>query len=151
MKYSNIGGQAVMEGVMMRNGEHYAVAVRTSDGSIQVKRADYRSLLPLKTVQKIPIVRGVFNFVDSLVLGMSSLMYSAEFFAEESEEEMEQRHAEEMKKAEKKAEKLRRQGSPEEADRILAAQKEKAVQERASLASAGAAGEKAEKNLGGWF
>ena len=80
MKYSNIGGQAVMEGVMMRNGEKYAVAVRTVDKEIVVKTDEYHSLIKNKKIQSLPIVRGVFNFVDSLVLGMKTLMYSADFF-----------------------------------------------------------------------
>ena len=88
MKYSNIGGQAVMEGVMMRNGEKYAVAVRTVDKEIVVKTDEYHSLIKNKKIQSLPIVRGVFNFVDSLVLGMKTLMYSADFFAEEAEEEL---------------------------------------------------------------
>ena len=100
MKYSNIGGQAVMEGVMMRNGEKYAVAVRTVDKEIVVKTDEYHSLIKNKKIQSLPIVRGVFNFVDSLVLGMKTLMYSADFFAEEAEEELEERLAKEQKKAE---------------------------------------------------
>ena len=71
-----------MEGVMMRNGENYAVAVRTADQEIVVKTDQYRGMIPSKKIQRIPIVRGVFNFVDSLVLGMKTLMFSADFFAE---------------------------------------------------------------------
>ena len=79
MKSSNIGGQAVLEGIMMKNKEDYAVAVRKPDGEIEVGVYKYKSASPLKTVQKIPFVRGVFNFVDSLVLGMKSLNFSASF------------------------------------------------------------------------
>ena len=70
---------------MMRNGENYAVAVRTADGGIAVKKDEYHSLIKNKNILALPIVRGVFNFIDSLVLGMKTLMYSADFFAEETE------------------------------------------------------------------
>ena len=136
MKYSNIGGQAVMEGVMMRNGDRYAVAVRKADGEIVVESKEYHSLLPVETVKKIPIVRGVFNFVDSLVLGMSSLMFSAEFFAEESEEETRERLAQEETKAQKKADKLRSAGKAAEADKVLEAFESKKQKELEELAKA---------------
>jgi methionine--tRNA ligase beta chain len=103
MKYSNIGGQAVMEGVMMRNGANYAVAVRTVDKEIVVKTGEYHSFCKNEKVKKLPIIRGVFNFIDSLYLGMTTLMYSANFFAEESPQELEDRLSDEKKKAEKKA------------------------------------------------
>ena len=130
MKYSNIGGQAVMEGVMMRNNDNYAVAVRTVHGEIAVKKSTYHPLVSSQKVKKIPIVRGVFNFVDSLVLGMSTLMYSAEFFAEETPAELEERLSGEKKKAEKKAQRLRSQGKESEADKVIAAFEEKAAKER---------------------
>ena len=134
MRYSNIGGQAVMEGVMMRNGEKYAVAVRTVDGKIAVKSDIYHSIVPAAKVAKIPIIRGVFNFIDSLVLGMTSLMYSAEFFAEETPEELEERLKDERKKAEKKAARLKSAGKAAEADDLLRQQEEKAAAEREKLA-----------------
>ena len=86
MKSSNIGGQAVLEGIMMRNGGQYSVAVRKTDGDIVVDVQNYRSIIPWKTPLKIPFIRGIFNFVDSLVLGMKTLTYSASFFEEEEEE-----------------------------------------------------------------
>ena len=82
MKSSNIGGQAVMEGVMMRNGDSYAVAVRTQNQDIVVKTEQCRSVIKYKALTRIPFIRGVFNFVDSLVLGMKTLTYSAGFFLE---------------------------------------------------------------------
>ena len=88
MKSSNIGGQAVLEGIMMRNGGKYSVAVRKSDGEIEVDVRDYHSVIPWKTPLKIPFIRGIFNFVDSLVLGMKTLMFSASFFEEEEEGEL---------------------------------------------------------------
>nr|WP_294490578.1 DUF1385 domain-containing protein [uncultured Mediterraneibacter sp.] len=88
MKSSNIGGQAVLEGIMMRNGGKYSVAVRKTDGEIAVDVQEYRSVIPWKLPLKIPFIRGIFNFVDSLVLGMKTLMYSASFFEEEEENNM---------------------------------------------------------------
>ena len=86
MKYSGIGGQVVMEGVMMKNKDFYAVAVRKSDGEIVVDKKKVKTQAAVEAVQKIPIVRGVVNFVDSLYLGIGSLMYSSTFFEEEEED-----------------------------------------------------------------
>ncbi|MCD8333107.1 MAG: DUF1385 domain-containing protein [Clostridiales bacterium] len=83
MKYSGIGGQAVMEGVMMRNGRNYAVAVRRPDHEIDVKVEENKATLFDEKWNKIPLIRGVLSFIDSLVLGMSTLMYSASFFEDE--------------------------------------------------------------------
>lgn len=83
MKYSGIGGQAVMEGVMMKNGAQYAVAVRKPDGEIIVDTKEYRGILSGTKIKKLPFARGVLNFIESLVLGMRTLMYSASFFEEE--------------------------------------------------------------------
>lgn len=83
MKPSGIGGQAVMEGVMMKNADKYAVAVRKADQTIEVSTNEFKSIIKNKNVSKIPIVRGVFNFIDSMVLGMKSLTFSASFFEEE--------------------------------------------------------------------
>lgn len=85
MQYSGIGGQAVMEGVMMKNGDRYAVAVRKPDQEISVESFDYKGIIKNETLKKAPIIRGVLNFIDSLVLGMRSLMYSASFFEDEEE------------------------------------------------------------------
>lgn len=79
MKYSGIGGQAVMEGVMMQNKDTYAVAVRKPDHEIDVKVSKRKNSKTLDAIRKIPILRGVVSFVDSLYLGMSTLMYSASF------------------------------------------------------------------------
>ena len=86
MKSSNIGGQAVLEGVMMRNKEKYAVAVRKPDGDIAVMHDTYKSAIKWKKLTTIPFVRGTFNFFDSLILGMKTLNYSASFYEDESEE-----------------------------------------------------------------
>ncbi len=86
MKYSGIGGQSVMEGVMMRNGKKYAVAVRKPDHEIEIKVENNKGSLFNEKWNKVPLVRGVLSFIDSLVLGMSTLMYSASFFDDEEEE-----------------------------------------------------------------
>lgn len=87
MKYSGIGGQAVMEGVMMKNGDAYAVAVRKPDQEIAVEISNYSGVVQNKKIKKLPILRGVFNFVESLTLGLKSLTFSASFFEEEEEKE----------------------------------------------------------------
>ncbi|MGI6007517.1 MAG: DUF1385 domain-containing protein [Ruminococcus sp.] len=89
MKSSNIGGQAVLEGIMMRHQDVYSVAVRRPDGEIEVKTEPYRSLVKSKVLKNTPVVRGVFNFIESLVVGMKCLTYSASFFEDEEEEEKE--------------------------------------------------------------
>lgn len=85
MAYSGIGGQAVMEGVMMKNQDTYAVAVRKADHEIVVEKKEYKGICPNKTIKNIPFLRGIINFIDSLVLGMSTLTFSASFFEEEEE------------------------------------------------------------------
>mgnify|MGYP002606795895 CR=1 FL=1 len=89
MRYATIGGQAVIEGVMMRNGNDYAVAVRKPDQTIEVKKDQFIGLNARGHTKKIPIIRGVLSFIDSLVLGMSTLTYSASFFEDEEEAEKE--------------------------------------------------------------
>lgn len=101
MKSSNIGGQAVLEGIMMRNGPRYSVAVRKADGEIAVEVKDYKSVIPWKTPLKIPFIRGIFNFVDSLVLGMKALTYSAGFFEDEEEEVLTEAEAAKREKQDK--------------------------------------------------
>ncbi len=83
MKSSNIGGQAVIEGVMMKNGDNYAVAVRKPDNEIEVKIETYKSFVKSKKLRKTPIIRGVLNFVDSMILGMATLTFSASFYEED--------------------------------------------------------------------
>lgn len=101
MKSSKIGGQAVLEGIMMKNEEKYSVAVRKSSGEIVVDVQDYHSVIPWETPLKIPFIRGIFNFVDSMVLGMKTLMYSANFFEEEEGEVLTKEEAEKQEKKDK--------------------------------------------------
>lgn len=103
MRYSGIGGQAVMEGVMMKNKERYAVAVRKPDQEIEVMTKEYKGIVPGEVWQKIPLVRGVLSFIDSLVLGMSTLMYSASFFEDEEESKEKKQNTAEKKKAKENA------------------------------------------------
>ena len=90
MKSSNIGGQAVLEGIMMKHREEYAVAVRKPDGQIEVSRDRYTGIAGrVGALARVPFIRGIFNFVDYLVLGMKTLTWSASFFEDEEEEKKE--------------------------------------------------------------
>lgn len=83
--YSGIGGQAVLEGVMMKNRDKYAVAVRKPNGEIDVEVEEYKGVCGDKKFTKLPFIRGVFAFIDSLILGMKVTTYSASFYEEEDE------------------------------------------------------------------
>lgn len=87
MKYSGIGGQAVIEGIMMKNKDDYAVAVRKPDGEIEVVKNTYVSITEKVKLFSLPFVRGIFNFADSLILGMRTLTLSADFYADDETEE----------------------------------------------------------------
>ncbi len=82
-QYSGIGGQAVLEGVMMKNQSKYAVAVRKPDGEIDIQVEEYKGVCADKAFVKLPLIRGVFAFIDSLILGMKVTMHSASFYEEE--------------------------------------------------------------------
>ncbi len=86
-KSCGIGGQAVLEGIMMKNREKYAVAVRKPDKDIELKVETYKGIGNKCILFKIPFIRGVFNFIDSMVLGIKTLTYSSEFYEEEEEKE----------------------------------------------------------------
>ena len=77
--YSGIGGQAVLEGVMMKNKEKYAIAVRKPNGEISVDVHTYAGMAQGKKFRELPLIRGVFNFVDSMILGTKALDFSASF------------------------------------------------------------------------
>lgn len=85
MKYSGIGGQAVIEGIMMQNGDDYAIAVRKPDGEIEVKRDRYVSLTEKYPILGLPFIRGVFKFADSMVVGMRALTWSCSFFEDDED------------------------------------------------------------------
>lgn len=80
MKKTSIGGQAVIEGVMMKGPENIAIAVRKPDGEITLKKEKLDT--KRKSIAKLPIIRGMYAFVDSMVIGVKALTYSAEFFEE---------------------------------------------------------------------
>lgn len=101
MRSSNIGGQAVLEGIMMRHQDEYAVAVRRPDGEIFVQKEEYRSIVKWKKLTTIPFVRGIFNFIDSMVLGIKTLTFSASFYEEEEEEVLTEAKAQKKEKQEK--------------------------------------------------
>ena len=86
MKSSGIGGQAVLEGIMMRNGGKYAVAVRKPDKEIIIDVKEHVGLTEKYKFLNVPFVRGVFKFIEALVFGIKTLTYSAEFFEEEEDE-----------------------------------------------------------------
>ena len=86
-RYSGIGGQAVLEGVMMKNKEKYAVAVRKPDGEIEVEVETYQGLAHGSKFKELPFIRGIFNFLDSLILGTRALNYSASFYEDEEGKE----------------------------------------------------------------
>lgn len=88
MSTVRIGGQAVMEGVMMKNMNRYAVSVRKSNGEIETKVENCESFSEKYPVFKLPILRGIVNFVESMIIGMKTLNYSAAFFEEDEEEEL---------------------------------------------------------------
>ena len=87
MKYSGIGGQAVIEGIMMTNGDRYAPAVRKPDGDIEVQTDSYVSMTEKVKLFALPFVRGVFSFADSMILGMKTLTFSASFFEDDEDSE----------------------------------------------------------------
>lgn len=85
MKYSGIGGQAVIEGIMMKNKNDYATAVRKPDGEIEIKKDTYVSMTEKVKFFGLPFVRGVFSFADSMILGMKTLTFSASFFEDDED------------------------------------------------------------------
>ena len=110
MKPSGIGGQAVMEGIMMRHKDKYSVGVRRPDKEIEVKVEDYRPVIGKGAIWKKPLLRGVAGFVDSLVIGTKCLMYSAEIAGDEEDEEEKEKNAkltaEELEKKKAKDDKM---------------------------------------------
>ena len=85
MKSSGIGGQAVLEGIMMRNGGKYAVAVRKPDKEIVVDVRGHSGLTDKHKFLNVPFIRGVFKFIESLTVGVKTLTYSASFIEDEEE------------------------------------------------------------------
>ena len=84
--YSGIGGQAVLEGVMMRNRNLMAVSVRKPDGEIETAVEEYHGIGEKTIWTKIPLIRGVLSFVDSLITGLRATNFSASFYEDEEED-----------------------------------------------------------------
>ena len=94
MKPSNIGGQAVMEGIMMRHKDKYSIAVKNVlIKEIVVKVEDYKCIFGKARIWRKPIIRGMVSFIDSLVTGTKCLMYSAEIAGDEEDEEETRKNA----------------------------------------------------------
>lgn len=87
MKPSGIGGQAVIEGIMMRNKDKYSIAVRKPDNEIEVVVRESRLITEKHPWLNLPVIRGIVNFVDSLVTGISTINYSASFYDDPAEQE----------------------------------------------------------------
>lgn len=106
---TSIGGQAVIEGVMMRGPKETAIAVRKPDGEIIVEKKPINSFVQKFKINKIPIVRGVFSFFESLIVGTKALMFSAEFYDVEDEDDKKKKEtmtAEELEAYNKKNDKM---------------------------------------------
>ena len=107
MKRTSIGGQALLEGVMMKNGNRYATAIRKPDGTLDIQVKEYIGLGEKYKVFRIPVIRGVVNFIESMVIGVQTITYSANFIEEEEPS------PNQKKKAEKKARKKGKQTTEE--------------------------------------
>lgn len=86
VKKTSIGGQALIEGIMMKGPDKIATAVRKPDGDIEVKESNINQIFKNKFF-KLPLIRGSFVLIDSLVSGVKELMYSAEFYGDDYEED----------------------------------------------------------------
>ncbi len=123
MKSSGIGGQAVLEGIMMRNGGKYAVAVRKPDKEIAIDIQGHQGLTDKHKFLNVPFVRGVFKFAESLSVGIKTLTYSASFFEDEEEEVKPKKgkkakQVEEASTEEKITEKPKKEKDPEKAKKM---------------------------------
>lgn len=105
MKPSGIGGMAVMEGVMMKNKDEYAVAVRKPDNEIVVEKNTYKDFTNKVKFFKLPIFRGMLAFVDSMVIGVKVLSFSASFFDDDEEQVTSKKNKKTNKQVNNKAEK----------------------------------------------
>lgn len=121
MKRTTIGGQALMEGVMMKNLNQYATAVRKPDGEIDVQVTDYESFSEKHHLNKIPIIRGVFNFIESMIIGVKTLTYSASFFEDEEEEQKKDKKKENKAVKEKDSEQEEKQDKASSLDGLMIA------------------------------
>ncbi len=84
-KYCNVGGQALIEGVMMKNGRAVAIAVRKPDGDIEIDMRETSQLFE-GAFFKLPLIRGVVELIKAMIIGIKALTYSAEFYMEDDEQ-----------------------------------------------------------------
>ena len=87
MKKQAVGGQAVIEGVMMQSKDKRAIAVRKNDGEIVVEKKKIKSWISDKNIDKIPLIRGAFILIETMIEGIKSMNFSSEFFLEDDEGE----------------------------------------------------------------
>lgn len=87
MKKQAVGGQAVIEGVMMQSKDKRSIAVRKNDGEIVVKKNKIQSWISDKKIDKIPFIRGAFILIETMIEGIKSMNFSSEFFLEDDEDE----------------------------------------------------------------
>ena len=109
MKRVNIGGQAVLEGIMMKGPESYALAVRKPDKEIDVQVTKYKSMGERHKALNIPVIRGIVSFIESLYIGIGTLMKSSEYFEEEEEDKKTQQKESEQKKPDQKKQEQKKQ------------------------------------------
>ena len=99
----NIGGQAVIEGVMMRSSDKISTAVRIPNGEILVKTEDYKSLSTRYKILNLPLLRGAVSFVEMMIVGIKTLNFSADIAMQEAEKDEAEQKGEEYKIEEKKS------------------------------------------------
>ena len=85
---TTIGGQALIEGILMRGPEKQAIVIRKPDGELETKIEELHLIKERHPILGVPLIRGAVNFLDSMVKGVKALMYSAEFYPEDEEEEV---------------------------------------------------------------
>ena len=110
---NRVGGQAVIEGVMMKNGQQVALAVRKEDGSIEIHKSEFVALKTKHKWLNIPILRGIIGFVESLLLSFKTLGKATDMLGLEEEEEKAKAEKRARKEAKRKA-KLAEKGIVEE-------------------------------------
>ena len=87
MSKISVGGQAVIEGVMMQSKDKRAIAIRKNNGKIVLKKNNIKSWINEKNINKIPFLRGSFILLETMIEGIKSLNFSSEFFIEDGEED----------------------------------------------------------------
>lgn len=85
MRKTTIGGEALIEGVMMRGPDNIAIAIRKANGEITVEKQPLKTLAKRYRIFKLPILRGAVGIIESMIIGVKSLLYSAEFVDIEEE------------------------------------------------------------------